>query len=366
MLAMADIIAEEKGISKDNVLEAIETAIAAGWRKDYGTKDMTVRAELDTVKGTAEIIVSREVIEEGLAYDPACEVPQDQAEGKEVGEIVEERIPFPETLERVGAMTAKQVLISRLREFENDAILADFEDRIGQIVKAKVAKVERNIVRLDVGRATGIMPRSEMIPGERYDASINGDIKVLVKGIERKETRSTLLFSRADGKFVEELFRQEVPELETGAVKIHGVAREAGQRTKIAVEATMPGIDPVGTLVGGRGIRIQTIMREIGGAEKIDVVTWSENPSEFIREALSPAEIIKVEIEDKTATVYVTEEQQSVAIGRRGQNVRLASELTGYEINLEVAKPQEKKKKVNAEDGLLSAIADADEESEEE
>ena len=160
------------------------------------------------------------------------------------------------------------------------------------------------------------------------------------------------------------MFRQEVPELDNGSVEIRGIAREAGRRTKIAVMSTVPGVDPVGTFVGGRGMRVQAIMNEIGDREKIDIINWSDNPSEYIREALSPAEVVKVEIDGKKAKVYVTEDQQSIAIGRQGQNVRLASKLTGYDLDIELAKAPEKKKRKNAEDSLLNALSEADEESE--
>ena len=170
-----------------------------------------------------------------------------------------------------------------------------------------------------------------------------------------------LILSRGNAEFIEYLFRQEVPELENGSVEIRGIAREAGRRTKIAVMSTVPGVDPVGTFVGGRGIRVQAIMNEIGDREKIDIINWSENPSEYIREALSPAEIMKVEIDGKKAKVFVTEDQKSIAIGRQGQNVRLASKLTGYDLDIELAKAPEKKKRKNAEDSLLNALSENDE-----
>ena len=170
-----------------------------------------------------------------------------------------------------------------------------------------------------------------------------------------------MILSRGNAEFIEYLFKQEVPELENGSVEIRGIAREAGRRTKIAVTSTIPGVDPVGTFVGGRGVRVQAIMNEIGDREKIDIINWSDNPSEYIREALSPAEVAKVEIEGKKAKVYVAEDQQSIAIGRQGQNVRLASKLTGFDIDIEVAKAPEKKKRKNAEDSLLTALNETDE-----
>ncbi len=354
MSAMVDIIAEEKGLPKDTVLNVIEQAIAAAWRKDNGDREMNVRAVLNTKTGEADVYVAREVIEDGLAYNPSTEIPQSEAGKKaELGDIVEEKHKVT-SFGRVAAGTAKQVVIQRLREAENDAVLTAFEDKIGTIITGTVSRVEPKLVRIDLGRATGIMPRSEQIDGEYY--AVGSRIKVYIKKIERGDRGAQLILSRGSAEFVECLFRQEVPELENHTVKIKGIAREAGRRTKIAVMSTVPGIDPVGTFVGGRGIRVQAVMNEIGDKEKIDIINWSDNVSEYIREALSPAEIIKVEIDGKKAKVYVSDEQQSIAIGKQGQNVRLASKLTGYEIDIVLQKTTPKKKKQNVEDSLLSAI----------
>ena len=360
MSAMVDIIAEEKGLPKDVVLNIIEQAIAAAWRKDNGDRDMNVRATLNTKTGEADVFVAREVIEDGLAYNPSTEIPASEAGKKyKVGDIYEEKHKVT-SFGRVAAGTAKQVVISRLREAESEAVLTEFEDKVGTVVTGMVSRVEPRIVRIDLGRTTGIMPRSEQIDGEYY--TVGNRLKVLIKKIERGDKGAQLVLSRGSAEFIECLFRQEVPEIETGTVQIKSIAREAGRRTKIAVISTVPGIDPVGTFVGGRGIRVQAVMNEIGEKEKIDVITWSDNASEYIREALSPAEINKVEINDKTATVYVTEDQQSIAIGKQGQNVRLASKLTGYEINIELIKAPAKKKKKNVEDALLSALEETGDE----
>ena len=203
------------------------------------------------------------------------------------------------------------------------------------------------------------MPKSEQIDGEYY--SVGDRIKVLVKEIERNERGAQLILSRGSAEFVKQLFIQEVPEVENGTVEIKAIAREAGRRTKIAVTSSVPGIDPVGTFVGGRGVRVQAVMNEIGDKEKIDIINWSDNASEYIREALSPAEVIKVDIDGKKAKVYVSEDQQSIAIGKQGQNVRLASKLTGFDIDIELSKAPVKKKKQNVEDSLLSALEEAEE-----
>lgn len=360
MSTMVDIIAEEKGLPKDTVIDVIEQAIAAAWRKDNGDRDMNVRAVLNTKTGDADVFVAREVIEDGLAYNPSTEIPQSEA-GKDakLGDIVEEKFKVKE-FGRVAAQTAKQVVIQRLREAENNAVLTAFEDKLGTVVTGMVSRVEPKLVRIDLGRANGIMPRSEQIDGEYY--TVGSRIKVYIKNIERGDRGAQLILSRGCPEFVEYLFRQEVPELENGTVEIKGIAREAGRRTKIAVTSTVPGVDPVGTFVGGRGIRVQAVMNEIGDREKIDIITWSDNISEYIREALSPAEIMKVEIDGKKAKVSVSEDQQSIAIGKQGQNVRLASKLTGYDIDIELVKSTPKKKKQNVEDSLLSALEEAEEE----
>lgn len=366
MTQMVKLIAEEKGLPEETVLDVIEQAIAAAWRKENGDREMNVRATLNTSTGEADVYVTREVVPDGEAYTPATEVPLAEAgetpEGKkaEVGDSVEEKIKVKE-FGRVAAMTAKQVVIQRLREAENDAVLAAFEDKIGTVVTGTVSRVEPKLVRVDLGRASGIMPRSEQIDGEYY--TVGHRIKVYVKNIERGDRGTQLILSRGNVEFIEYLFRQEVPELASGAVEIRGIAREAGRRTKIAVMSTAPGVDPVGTFVGGRGIRVQAVMNEIGDREKIDIINWSDNPSEFIMEALSPAEIAKVEIDGDKAKVYVTEDQQKIAIGAKGQNVRLASKLTGYDIDIELVKSSPRKKKKNIEDSLLSAIEESDTET---
>lgn len=364
MLLAARTIAEEKNLPEEKVLEVIEMAIAAAWRRESGERGQNVRAELDTNTGDAVVFVQYEVVDGEEAYDPITEIALEDAQKEnpeiEIGEIVEEKFPV-ETFGRVAAQTAKQVVLQRLREAEREIVLEEYEDKVGAIVSGTVSKVDQRFVRIDLGKATGIMPIREQINGEYF--SVGQRVKVLIKEIEKEGRSPELILSRADAKFVEILFEQEVPELETGMVEIVAIAREAGRRTKMAVRSAMPGVDPVGTFVGGRGVRVQAVMNEIGEREKIDIVTWSENPSEFIREALSPAEIVEVKIEDgkKRAKVFVSEDQQPVAIGRGGQNVRLASRLTGFELDIELAKKEEKKPHGNIEDGLFDALNEASE-----
>ncbi len=363
LVSMVNVIADEKGLPEETVLDVVQMAIAAAWRRDNGDKEMNVRCLLDTNNGTAKVFVSREVIEDGLAYNPSTEIPQEEAKkikpDAEIGDIVEEMHEV-ENFGRVAAMTAKQVVVQRLREAERDAVLAEFEDKIGTVVNGIVSQVNPRMVHVDMGRARGILPRSEQIDGEYY--TVGERLKVYIKGVEHDDARAQLVLSRGNTDFIEYLFRQEVPELENGSVEIKAIAREAGRRTKIAVRSTVSGVDPVGTFVGGRGMRVQAIMNEIGDKEKIDIINWSDNAQEFIREALSPAEVVKVEINGKKAKVYVNEDQQSIAIGRQGQNVRLASKLTGYDIDIILAKAPEKKKRKNAEDALLNAISEAHDE----
>ena len=357
-------IAEEKNLPEETVLNVIEQAIAAAWRRDNGERDQEVRAELNINDGTAVAYVGREVVEVvgsdaiEISLLDAKKIKKDAA----IGDIIEEKHEVT-TFGRVAAQTAKQVVLQRLREAEREVVLAEFEDKIGTVVTGVVQRVEPRVVRVELGKATGIIPQSEQIQGEFY--SVGSRIKVFIKDIERDNRGPQLILSRGNEAFVEFLFRQEVPEMETGAVVIKGIAREAGRRTKLAVASTVPGVDPVGTFVGGHGTRVNAVMNEIGDQEKIDIITYDENIDTYIRNALSPAEVVKVEIdkEGKRARVYVAEEQQSIAIGRGGQNVRLASHLTGYELDIEtaVAKPAEKKAKKNIEDGLFAAIEEQSE-----
>ena len=353
-------IAEEKNLPEETVLAVIEQAIAAAWRRDNGERDQEVRAELNVNDGTAIVYVSREVVE--VVGSDAHEISLEEAKTRKkdavLGDLIEETHTV-ESFGRVAAQTAKQVVLQRLREAEREVVLEEFEDKIGTVVNGTVQRVEPRVVRVEIGKANGIIPQSEQIQGEYY--SVGARIKVFIKDIERDNRGPQLILSRGNEEFVEYLFRQEVPELETGAVEIKKIAREAGRRTKLAVASTVPGVDPVGTFVGGHGTRVQAVMNEIGDQEKIDIITFDADTIQFIKNALSPAEIARVVLNetDKRATVYVAEDQQSIAIGRGGQNVRLASRLTGYELDIEqavAAKPATAAPKKNIEDDLLNAV----------
>lgn len=369
LISAVKVIAEEKNLPEETVLSVIEQAIAAAWRRDNGEREQEVRCELNVNNGSAQVFVAHHVVDE-VAF-PATEISLADAKklkkNVKIDDTIEEKFDVS-SFGRVAAQTAKQVVLQRLREAEREVVLAEYEDKVGTVVTGMVQKVEPNVVRIDLGKTVAILPASEQIQNEYY--SVGSRIKVYIKEIERDNRGPQLILSRANKEFIEYLFRQEVPELETGAVEIKALVREAGRRTKIAVASTVPGVDPVGTFVGGHGTRVQAVMNEIGEQEKIDIVSFDEDPKVFIKNALSPAEITKVEVDeaDKQATVFVTEDQQPIAIGRAGQNVRLASHLTGYEVNIsqiatKKSKPASAKHK-NIEDSLLDAVEETTKDAE--
>ena len=359
-------IAEEKNLPEDTVLEVIEQAIAAAWRRDNGEREQNVRASLNVNDGSATVYVVQDIVDDEEFENPVTQITLEDAKeikpDAELGGVIEESHEVT-SFGRVAAQTAKQVILQRLREAEREVVLAEFEDKIGTVVTGVVQRVEPRVVRVELGKAVGIMPQSEQIQGEYY--GVGRRIKVFIKDIEREGRGPQLILSRGNEEFVRYLFGQEVPEMETGAVEIKGIAREAGRRTKLAVASVLPGIDPVGTFVGGRGTRVQAVMNEIGDQEKIDIIPYEEDTAGFIANAMSPAEVLSVTVDEdnKRATVYVAEDQQSVAIGRAGQNVRLASRLTDYELDIETKAPTvaqaEKKPRKNIEDSLMSAVEEA-------
>lgn len=373
-------IAEEKNLPEDTVKEVVEQALAAAYRRDYGDREQEVRVTMNLNTGDVDAYVTKEIVEK--VEDPTYEISLSDAQVMRKNAAVGETVEIHEkvnTFGRVAAQTAKQVILQRLREAEREIVLGEYEDKIGTIINALVSRVEGNIVRIDLGKAQGIMPRSEQIQGERYYPGQR--VKVYLKDVERGPRGPQLILSRGCTQFIELLFSAEVPEMESGAVEIKGIAREAGVRTKLAVSSTVPGVDPVGTFVGGHGTRVNAVMSEIGEQEKIDIIVWNADAKTFIINALSPTKVLRVELneQDKKAKVIVPEDQLSIAIGRGGQNVRLAGKLTGYEIDIAAeqaqpeavapvaapapaAKPAEKpvapklKKKSELENSLLSAI----------
>lgn len=367
-------IAEEKNLPEETVQEVVEQALAAAYRRDYGEREQEVRVTMNLNTGDVDAFVAKEIVEE--VENPAYEISLQDAQAMKKDAALGEEIEVHEKVNnfgRVAAQTAKQVILQRLREAEREIVMNEFEDKIGTVINALVSRVEGNIVRMDLGKAQGIMPRSEQIQGERYYPGQR--LKVFLKDVERGPRGPQLVVSRGSIQFIEWLFRAEVPEMENGAVEIKGIAREAGVRTKLAVNSTVPGVDPVGTFVGGHGTRVNAVMSEIGEQEKIDIIVWDENPVAYITNALSPTKVSRVELatDEKKAKVIVPEDQLSIAIGKGGQNVRLASKLTGYELDIaaeqdtpapaaaateeskKIAAPKLKKKS-ELENSLLEAI----------
>lgn len=369
-------IAEEKNLNEDIVKEVVEQALAAAYRRDYGDREQEVRVNMNLNTGDVDAFVMKEVVAnvENSAYEISLKEAGVRQKNAKLGDLIEVQEKVTD-FGRVAAQTAKQVILQRLREAEREIVMAEYEDKIGTVINALVARVEGNIVRVDLGKAQGIMPRSEQIQGERYYPGQR--LKVFLKDVERGLRGAQLVVSRGSKEFVEWLFRAEVPEMESGAVEIKAMAREAGVRTKLAVSSTVPGVDPVGTFVGGHGTRVNAVVSEVGEQEKIDIIVWEEDPVAYISQALSPTKVARVEIDEanKKAKVIVPEDQLSIAIGRGGQNVRLASKLTGYELDIvadsapaavadnaapaEEVKPRavpKLKKKSELEDSLLEAI----------
>ncbi len=333
-------IAEEKNLPENVVREVVEQALAAAYRRDYGDREQDIRVTMNLNTGDVDAYVTKEIVDkvDNPAYSISLKDAQVMRKNAQLGETIEVH-EKAQTFGRVAAQTAKQVILQRLREAEREIIMTEYEDKIGTVINATVARVEGNIVRIDLGKAQGIMPRSEQIQGERYYPGQR--LKVFLKDVERGFRGPQLVASRGNKEFVEWLFRGEVPEMESGAVEIKGISREAGVRSKIAVASNVPGVDPVGTFVGGHGTRVNAVVSEVGEQEKIDIIVWSDNAQEYITNALSPTKVAKVALEEKNkkAKVFVPEDQLSIAIGKSGQNVRLASKLTGYELDIEVEQP---------------------------
>ncbi|MCE9643284.1 MAG: transcription termination factor NusA [Candidatus Andersenbacteria bacterium] len=340
-LAIDQIVAE-KGISKEKVLDTIEQALAAAYRKDFGERGQDIRAEFNEEDGTARIFKVMTVMElaegaEGVE-NPAAQLTLEQAKetdkAAEIGkEYVEEVTPQDPHYGRVAAQTAKQVIIQRIREAEREATFDEFQDKEGEIISGIVQRIEGETVFIDIGRTTGVLFPSEQVRGERY--RVNQRIRVYVVKVALTSRGPEILLSRSHPGMLRRLFEMEVPEVFAGTVEIKAIAREAGERSKVAVLATEEGVDPVGACIGQRGTRIQTIIAELSG-EKIDVIQWDDDIARFIGFALSPARIIAVDIfeEEKRAIAHVEEDQLSLAIGKRGQNVRLAAKLTGWRIDI--------------------------------
>jgi N utilization substance protein A len=351
---------EVRGIPREKIIEAIEAALATAYKKEYGKKGQIVRATFDIRNGETNFFQVKIVVDESRIYfDEDAELPEgdervlynpehhiliEDARKIKRDAQLDEEIIFPIESKgdygRIAAQTAKQVIMQKIREAEKVSVVNEFGKRESDIVSGTVQRIERGNIFVDMGRATGLLPYEEQIPGERF--SQGERVRAYLYRVEESPRGVFLRLSRSHPKFLEKLFEAEAPELQNGAVVIKAIAREAGYRSKIAAQALDSHIDPVGALVGQRGVRVSTVMSELRG-EKIDVVEWNEDPKKFIEEALSPAKVMDIEINetDKSAKVHVAEDQQSLAIGKGGQNVRLAAKLTGWKIDIESAKGEE-------------------------
>ncbi len=351
---------EVRGIPREKIIEAIEAALATAYKKEYGKRGQIIRATFDVKTGQVEFSQIKNVVDETLVffdedaeladgdervfYNPEQHMLLDDAKKMKRDAKIGDEIVFPIESKgdygRIAAQTAKQVIMQKIREAEKVSVLGEFGAREGEIVSGTVQRIERGNIFVDMGRATGLLPYEEQIPGERF--SQGERVRAYLYRVEESPRGVFLRLSRSHPKFLEKLFEAEAPELANGSVVIKAIAREAGYRSKIAAQAVDTHIDPVGALVGQRGVRVSTVMSELRG-EKIDVIEWFEDPKKFIEEALSPAKIMSIEIneEEKTATVHVAEEEQSLAIGKGGQNVRLAAKLVGWKIDIQSAKGEE-------------------------
>lgn len=335
-MAAIDHLAEEKGIPKEAIIETIEAALAAAYRKDFGQKEQIVVAELDPKTEKTRLFVVHKIVEE--VEDPMKEISLKDAKkidkkAKLEGEIREEVKP-PAEYGRVAAQTAKQVVLQRLREAERNIIFQEYKEKEGTMITGTVQRIEGDVVMIDLGKTTGILFPSEQSRVDKY--YVGQRMKLYLVKVDDSGKDPQVLLSRTHPDMVKQLFEMEVPEITSETVEIKGVAREAGVRSKVAVYSNQEAVDPVGSLVGRRGVRVQAVMAEIGD-EKIDIVLWDEDQTQYIINALSPAKIKKVVLDEKnkSALIKVEEDQLSLAIGKSGQNVRLASKLTGWSIEVE-------------------------------
>ncbi len=318
-------ICSERGISPKAVVETIKAALVAAYRKDFGLdEEIQYEAELDEVTGSAKIF----------------EITDDEKSAKGRSSSGRKDIT-PPGFGRIAAQTAKQVILQKIREAEKDAIIGEYQDKIGSLVNGMVLRFDGQFIICDIGRGQGLMPPEEQARDEHY--RLNQRLTLFIKDIRETMKGQQIIVSRNDQELVIGLFKREVPEVNSGAVEIKAIAREAGNRSKVAVSSTQAGVDPVGSCVGQKGVRVQAVINELGG-EKIDIIEHSENEEKFIAAALQPAEKMKIKINKtkKAANVTVPEDQLSLAIGKEGQNVRLAAQLTGYKINLKGPKGTQK------------------------
>ena len=357
--SVLDQLEEERGIPREKILETIEAALSTAYKKEYGKKGQIIRAKFDLNSGKTDffqvkIVTDKSMVrfedddselplkeaddpEHKIKFNPEHHILTEDAKKIKKDAKIDDEIIFPlETKDeygRIAAQTAKQVIIQKIREAEKSSVLSEYGERESEIVTGTVQRIERGNIFIDMGRATAILPYEEQIPGERFKQGER--IRAYLYNVEETPRGIFLRVSRSHPRFLAKLFEQEAPEISAGPVEIKAIAREAGSRSKVAVVTKDQHIDPVGSLVGQRGVRVSTVMSELGG-EKIDIIEWSSDPKRFIEDSLSPAKVVKVEAleSEKKAVVDVSEDQQSLAIGKGGQNVRLAAKLTGWKIDI--------------------------------
>jgi N utilization substance protein A len=341
-MAAVNQICDEKGLSPEAVLETVEAAVAAAYRKDYGHPDQIIKVKIDPETGEMKFFEVFEIVEnvENDKREISLKDARKIRKKIKVGDTIEKELEPHQEFGRIAAQTAKQVITQRLKEAEKDILYQEYKDKEQQVITGVIQQIEGKNLLINIGKLNGIMFPSDQILGEKY--FVGQRLRVYVMKVEETPKGPSVLLSRAHPNFIPALFAQEVPEINQKTVKVMATAREAGVRTKMAVTATQKGVDPVGSCVGQRGIRVSTVLSEIGD-EKIDIILWDEDPEKYIQNALSPAKIEKIELDQKKkkAKVYVSEGQLPLAIGKNGQNVRLASKLTGWTLDIiEVKKEQ--------------------------
>ena len=334
LIRALDLLEEERGISKEVLLEAVQNALVSAYKKHFGGSGQNVRVEIDPKRGEVRVYSTKTVVER--VEDPSTQISLEEMRREdptaEIGDLVEEEVT-PREFGRIAAQTAKQVIAQRIREAERELVQREFEKREKEIVTGIVQRIEKRNVYVDLGRVEAVLPPTEQIPREAYRQGER--IKVYVTEVRNTNRGPQIYVSRAHPGLVRKLFEQEVPEMREGIVVIENIAREPGSRSKIAVYSRDRNVDPVGACVGPKGSRVQAVVDELRG-EKIDIVPWSPDPAQFVAAALQPAKVSRVEIDEatRTATVIVPDNQLSLAIGRDGQNARLAAKLTGWRIDI--------------------------------
>ena len=335
LIIAMDELEKEKGIKKDFLLESIESALVTAYKKNFDVNTDNVKITMNRETGEVHVYAEYTVVEE--VEDEKTQISMEEAKKIDpkyiVGDIVSKEL-VPKNFGRIAAQTAKQVIIQRIREASRDVIFNDFSEKKGEIVSGIIQKADKNIVVVDLGRVEGVMPVKEQIPTEKY--FVNKKVRACIANVERGAKGSLqITISRANNDFVRKLFELEIPEIYEGLIEIKSVSRDPGKRCKVAVYSSNENIDPVGSCVGQKGIRIQNIINELCG-EKIDVIEWNADPSIYIAEALLPAKVLAVDIkeEEKFAQVIVPDDQLSLAIGKSGQNAKLAAKLTGWKIDI--------------------------------